>query len=77
MQAPSCFQIAVGLFSYNEATFRTPGEWEEYRDLVAPGIQNVWICEVGSKAMNNSFEDFKARLKASTVIIPMMPNIGK
>ncbi|TRY69923.1 hypothetical protein TCAL_02356 [Tigriopus californicus] len=45
----------------------SPGECEEYRDLVAPGIQNVWICEVGSKAMNNSFDDFKYKLKASTV----------
>ncbi len=28
------------------------------RDLVAHGPQNVWICEVGYRRLNESFETF-------------------
>ena len=39
-------------------------------DLVALGVQNVWICEVGSEAIDGSFEAFQQRLTASKVKRP-------
>ena len=36
-------------------------------DLVAMGVQNVWICEVGSKATDATFEEFQERLISSKV----------
>ena len=42
------------------------------RDLVAPGVQNVWICEVGSKRLNGSFEDFQQSIAASGLLTMLM-----
>ncbi len=39
------------------------------RDLVAYGQQNVWICEVGSRRLNGSFEDFLQNIAASGKLI--------
>merc|ERR1719239_1870314 len=39
----------------------------DLRDIVANGVQNVWICEVGSSATNGSFEDFRERLVTSRI----------
>jgi hypothetical protein len=38
---------------------------EIFRDLVAPGPQNVWICEVGSSRLNGTFENFLQNIAAS------------
>ena len=40
---------------------------EDGYDLIAPGIQNVWICQVGSKDVYGSFEGFKENILNSTV----------
>ena len=46
-----------------------PAEFLDDRmfDLVALGVQNVWICEVGSEDTDGSFEAFQQRLTASKV----------
>ena len=54
-----CFP--VGMYSYQLAEF---AEGSSY-DLVAPGIQNVWICQVGSYDTDGTFDDFKNKLLAS------------
>ena len=43
--------------------------FESDYDLVALGIQNVWICEVGSKEMHGSFENFTTFILNSSVSI--------
>ncbi len=49
------------MFSWNSA------EFVDDTDLVAEGIENVWIAEVGSASLNGSFENFKQNLEDSTV----------
>ena len=49
------------MYSHKLANF------ESDYDLVALGIQNVWICEVGSKEMHGSFENFTASILNSAV----------
>ena len=55
----------IGLYTAMEATFAVDDPDE---DLYAAGTENVWIAEVGSKALNESFEIFMQTLTASTVI---------
>jgi hypothetical protein len=38
-----------------------PGEDQE-REVIAPGKQNVWICELGRCAVDGTFEDFVGRI---------------
>ena len=54
-----CFP--VGMYSYQLAEF---AEGSSY-DLAAPGIQNVWICQVGSYDTDGTFDEFKNKLLAS------------
>lgn len=61
---------SVGLFTNNEAIF-VPEDGGVERDLVATGVQNVWICEVGSLQNNGTFEEFTASLRDSQVKKPL------
>jgi hypothetical protein len=38
-----------------------PGE-NYLRELIAPGKENIWICELGSREEDGEFEDFIARI---------------
>ena len=60
------FLFPVGLYSDNHAEFAADENSDDY-ELVAHGIQNVWICEVGSAALNGSFEEFSQTLRTSQV----------
>lgn len=51
----------VAMYSNKLANF------ESDYDLVALGIQNVWICEVGSKEMHGSFENFTTFILNSSI----------
>ena len=53
----------VGMYSDKAAEFQD----DRLFDLVAMGVQNVWICEVGSKATDATFEEFQNRLILSKV----------
>ena len=55
--------LSVAMYSNKLANF------ESDYDLVALGIQNVWICEVGSKEMHGSFENFTTFILNSSVSI--------
>ena len=57
------FHLSVAMYSNKLANF------ESDYDLVALGIQNVWICEVGSKEMHGSFENFTTFILNSSVSI--------
>ena len=58
------FPYQVGMFTYHEARYNQ----DSHFDLVADGIQNVWICKVGSKNLDGSFEEFKKQLLESKVL---------
>ena len=57
------FPYQVGMFTYHEAKYNSGSDF----DLVADGIQNVWICKVGSESTDGSFEEFKNQLLESKV----------
>ena len=54
--------LSVAMYSDKLAGFETNDN-----DLVSHGVQNVWICEVGSKEIHGSFENFKAMVLTSSV----------
>ena len=56
----------VGLYSHQPAAFQTEGE-EADKDLVAPGLMNVWICEMGRSQENGSFQRFVKDLSQTEV----------
>ena len=51
----------MGLYSAKYAYFAAP------HDLVSPGLENVWIAEVGSASLNGTFDSFKKTLSDSLV----------
>ena len=53
------------MYSYHEATFSHEFEY----DLIAKGIQNVWICQIGSENTDGSFNEFIDTLLQSEVTL--------
>ena len=51
----------MGLYTAKYAYFAAP------HDLVSPGLENVWIAEVGSASLNGTFDSFKKTLSDSSV----------
>ena len=51
------------MYSYHNTSFNTGSD----NDLVAEGIQNVWICQVGSENTDGSFAQFIDKLTKSKV----------
>ena len=51
------------MYTHHEASFNPASDF----DLVANGIQNVWICQMGSEATDGSFDQFKDNLLQSNV----------
>ena len=51
------------MYTHHEASFNPDSDF----DLVANGIQNVWICQLGSGATDGSFDQFKDNLLQSKV----------
>lgn len=62
------FFESVGLYTDKEASF-LEDEDGIARDLVSPGTQNVYICEVGSAHLNGTFQQFKDVLMGSQVVL--------
>ena len=58
----------VALYSDVPATWVTDGEFAN-RELVAPGTENVWICELGSVEDDGSFASFVAAISAASVTV--------
>jgi len=42
-----------------------PARWIEPNEVRAPGRHNIWICELGRRATEGSFEQFVARVAAA------------
>ena len=51
----------ISNFSYRPLHWQTEGEWKNI-ELIAPGKKNIWICELGRKATDGSFETFIKRI---------------
>ena len=51
------------MYSYHKAYYNAASD----NDLVADGIQNVWICQVGSENNDGSFIQFIDKLTKSKV----------
>ena len=47
----------IGLYSHLRCTWTTSGP-EAGQELIAPGLKNIWICELGRKATDGTFKSF-------------------
>ncbi|MCB0075506.1 MAG: hypothetical protein KDE20_28830, partial [Caldilineaceae bacterium] len=56
----------VALYSALPATWTTSGPDADH-ELVAAGARNAWICQVGGKSEDGSFDDFVAAVSQATV----------
>lgn len=56
----------VALRAANGQTLVTTGD-AAYRELRSPGRANVWLCQLGRAALDGSFADFQARVRALPV----------
>ncbi len=43
-----------------------PGE-DQNREVIADGLRNIWICELGRQAVDGPFEDFANRISQSQI----------
>ena len=41
-----------------------PGE-DQDREVIAPGKENIWLCELGRREVDGEFGDFISRIRAS------------
>ena len=44
----------------------SPGE-DQNREVIADGLRNIWICELGRQAVDGPFEDFVNRISQSRI----------
>ena len=58
----------VGLYSHQSATWQTVGP-DAGQEWIALGWQNVWICQVGRKADDGSFESFIQAVSSASLSI--------
>jgi hypothetical protein len=54
----------LALTSQNKMTWQTEGE-DKDRELIADGLQNIWVCELGNKTDCGSFASFCERIASS------------
>jgi hypothetical protein len=47
----------IALTSRNPMRWKTEGE-DKNKELIADGLKNIWICELGRKADSGSFDTF-------------------
>lgn len=52
----------VALYSANPAAINTEGRFAQ-QEIVAPGSNNLWICELGWKEEDGSFQQFIQRIR--------------
>lgn len=58
----------LALYSENPWYWQTKGE-EKDKEIIAPGLKNTWICEMGRKSVDGSFKDFKTKIANAEVKI--------
>jgi hypothetical protein len=51
----------LGLFATNGMEFIRKGP-NAYREMRSPGLQNVWICQLGRSAIDGSFAEFRKKV---------------
>lgn len=54
----------IALYSHQPYQWQTEGP-DAGQEVIAPGLQNVWICQMGRKAVDGSFESFIAGIVQS------------
>ena len=57
----------LALWSQQPTPWQTEREGDKDRELIAPGTENVWICEMGRRAVDGPFETFVARLAGAAI----------
>ncbi len=58
----------IALYSGNGYRWQDSGEYRD-NEVIAEGRKNIWICEMGSKNQNGSFEEFVTAITGSGVEI--------
>ncbi len=72
----------VALYSHKPYQWQTEGP-DAGQEVIAPGLENVWICQVGRRAVDGSFEEFiagvvQARLEVNGVSVRYdAPGVGE
>ena len=54
----------LALRSQNEYRWQNSGEYKD-KEIIAEGLNNIWICEMGNKAQYKSFENFKDKISSA------------
>jgi len=57
----------IGLWSKNSTRWADEGKYAN-KELIAEGKKNIWICELGSKSQNGSFQSFVRDLKEAKIV---------
>lgn len=58
----------LALFAGQGFTLMRTGP-DAYRELRSPGLRNVWLCQMGSREMDGSFEAFRRRVLARPPVV--------
>ncbi|MDC7231631.1 MAG: hypothetical protein PQJ58_00240 [Spirochaetales bacterium] len=58
----------LALYSHQSWHWQTEGE-EKDKEVIADGLKNIWICEMGRKAVDGSFEEFRTKIGRAEVKI--------
>lgn len=72
----------VALYSHLPYQWITSGP-DAGQEIVAPGLQNVWICQIGRKAVDGSFDEFIKAISTAPLAIHGLrveytaPGVGK
>jgi hypothetical protein len=61
-----CADGYVGLYSHLPYQWTSAGQ-EAGQEIVAPGLKNIWICQVGRKATDGSFQSFIQKVSQAAV----------
>ena len=56
----------IGLYSHLPYRWATSGQ-EAGQEIGAPGLQNIWICHVGRKATDGSFQAFVQKVSQAAI----------
>jgi hypothetical protein len=59
----------LALYSQRPTFWQTEHGEDTMRELIAPGKDNIWVCELGRKAEAGSFEEFIARISNTPITI--------
>jgi hypothetical protein len=57
----------IALYSKNNAVWQDTGEYKD-RELIADGLKNIWVCEMGSASTHGTFTEFVERVSLATII---------